>query len=78
MQDTGPVTRFVEERLGITLEGADPATELATLGVDSLSLLELIFEIEEKFGVSVDQDTPPPRTCGELKALIESFAAAKP
>jgi acyl carrier protein len=78
MQDSTPVYRFVEERLGIELQRADAATELASLGVDSLSLLELMFEIEEKFGVSADQDTAPPRNCGELVALIERVAAATP
>lgn len=78
MHDTAPVFRFVEERLGIDLKGADAAAELASLGVDSLSLLELMFEIEEKFGVSIDEDTPPPRNCGELSALIERIAAGKP
>ena len=78
MQDTAPVYRFVEERLGIDLKGVDAAAELAGLGVDSLSLLELMFEIEEKFGVSLEEDTPPPKSCGELTALIERIAAAKP
>jgi acyl carrier protein len=78
MQDTAPVYRFVEERLGIDLKGADAAAELAGLGVDSLSLLELMFEIEEKFEVSIDQDTPPPKSVGELAALIEKIATAKP
>lgn len=78
MQDSAPVYRFVDERLGIELKSADAATELASLGVDSLSLLELMFEIEEKFGVTVDQDAAPPRKCGELVALIESIAAGKP
>ncbi len=78
MQDTAPVYRFVDERLGIELKSADAATELASLGVDSLSLLELMFEIEEKFGVTVDQDAAPPRKCGELVALIENIAAGKP
>lgn len=77
MQDTAPVYRFVDERLGIELKSADAATELASLGVDSLSLLELMFEIEEKFGVTVDQDAAPPRKCGELVALIERVAAEK-
>ena len=78
MRDSASVTRFVEERLGIELQGADAATELASLGVDSLSLLELMFEIEEKFGVAADQDTAPPRSCGELVALIERVAADRP
>jgi len=69
--------RFIEERLGIDLKSADAATELATLGVDSLTLLELMFEIEEKLGVNVGENTPPPRTCGELAQLLERVAAGK-
>jgi acyl carrier protein len=37
----------------------------------------MVFEIEEKFGVKVDERTPTPRSCGELVALIERLAAAK-
>ena len=75
MMDTAAAYEFVKERLGVDTKSADGATELATLGVDSLSLLELLFEIEEKFGVKVDEDTPPPKTCGELVTLIERLAA---
>jgi acyl carrier protein len=77
MLDTAPAYRYVHERLGVDVKSTDAATELATLGVDSLSLLELVFEIEEKFGVKVDEDTPPPRSCGDLVALIERLAASK-
>jgi len=76
MRDPAPAYSFVQEKLGVDVKSADAATELASLGVDSLSLLELVFEIEEKFGVKVDEDTPPPRSCGELVALIERLAAA--
>jgi len=75
MMDTAAAYEFVKERLGVDARATDGATELASLGVDSLSLLELMFEIEEKFGVKVDEDTPPPKTCGELVALIERLAA---
>jgi len=78
MLDAAPAYRFVQERLGVDLKTADAATELSSLGIDSLSMLELVFEIEEKFGVKVDEDTPPPKRCGELVALIEQLAAAKP
>lgn len=78
MVDTAPAYRYVEERLGVDVKSADAATELASLGVDSLSMLEMVFEIEEKFGVKVEEDTPPPRNCGELVALIERLAASRP
>lgn len=75
MRNAALAYRFVEERLGIDLKSADAAVELASLGVDSLSLLELMFEIEEKLGVQIGEDTPPPRTCGELTQLLERIAA---
>lgn len=78
MNGTAGAYEFIKERLGVDVTSNDAATELASLGVDSLSLLELMFDIEEKFGVKVDEDTPPPKSCGELVALIERLAAAKP
>jgi len=77
MHDPAVAYRILEERLGIDLRSADPAAELATLGVDSLTLLELMFEIEEQLGVNVGEDTPPPKTCGELRQLLERVAAGK-
>ena len=77
MLDAAPAFRFVEERLGIDVRSADAALELESLGVDSLSLLELVFEIEEKFGVRLDERTAQPRNCGELAALIERLAVAR-
>lgn len=78
MHDAAPAYRYVQERLGVDLRAADAGTELASLGVDSLALLELMFEIEERLGVKVDADTPPPRSCGELAALIERLSARQP
>ena len=36
----------------------EPAALLTTLGVDSLSLLELMFKIEDRFHVKIPGDTP--------------------
>lgn len=77
MTATASAYQFVHERLGIDLHSADAGTELATLGVDSLTLLEMMFEIEEKLGVSIGEDTPPPKTCGELARLLERVLAGK-
>jgi acyl carrier protein len=75
MRDTAPAYRYVQERLGVDLKSTHAATELESLGVDSLALLELMFEIEERFGVKLSSDTPPPRSCGDLAALIERLGA---
>jgi acyl carrier protein len=39
-------------------ERVTPDATLATLGLDSLSLLELMFKIEDHYGVKINDDTP--------------------
>ena len=78
MRDTAAVYEFLKERLGVDIRSTEASTELASLGGDSLLLLELVYEIEERSGVEVDEGTPLPRTCGEMVALIDRHAAARP
>jgi acyl carrier protein len=40
-------------------------------------LLELIFEFEEKFGISVPNDFPTPDTVGELVSAVDAMRAKK-
>jgi acyl carrier protein len=35
-----------------------PESELSTMGLDSLSILELMFKIEDRFHVKIMDDTP--------------------
>lgn len=51
-------------------------SRLDGIGVDSLALLELIFELEEKHGINVPNDVPMPETVGQLVELIEKFKPA--
>jgi acyl carrier protein len=39
-------------------EQISPEATLTTLGLDSLSLLELMFKIEDRYGVKIKDDTP--------------------
>ena len=54
------------------------ATGLADAGLDSLAVAELLFSIEEDFGVDLG-DVPPdavPATLGEVVALIDGKLSA--
>ena len=42
----------------LTREQLAPTAELNALGVDSLDLLELMFKIEDRFGIAIREDTP--------------------
>ena len=43
-----------------------PEATLAELGIDSLMLVELLFEFEDKVGITISSDLPVPKTVGEL------------
>lgn len=66
---------FLHDRLGVDPATINPETTLTELQVDSLMLVELIFECEEKFNVTFDRDTPTPNTIGDMMTIVEGFIA---
>jgi acyl carrier protein len=45
--------------------------------VDSLMLAELMFEAEDRLGISIESNVTIPKTVGEMVRLIDSLLAAK-
>jgi len=77
MQPNELIRQFLQERVG-----ADPAkivndALLADLGVDSLMLAELMFDAEDRLGISIESNATIPKTVGDMVALIDSLLAAK-
>jgi acyl carrier protein len=50
-----------------------PEAELASLQVDSLTLAEMLFELEDRLGVTMAEPASPPRTVADMLALIEPY-----
>lgn len=46
------------------------------IGVDSLAMLELMFELEDKYGIHLPNDTLKPETVGQFVDLVEKFKPA--
>jgi len=65
----------LSERAGTTPDKVTPEASLESLDIDSLMLLDLMFEFEEKLGVTMPKDIPRPTTVGELIALFDSLRA---
>lgn len=79
MDSTELIRKFLSDRTG-----AEPAKMvddalLADLGVDSLMLAELMFEAEDRLGITIDLDANQamPQTVGEMKKIIDDLLAAK-
>ena len=46
-----------------------------SLGVDSLGMMELLFEIEKTFGIAIPNDQVELRTVGQVVAYIDRLIA---
>lgn len=77
MDSIGLIREFLKDRLGVEPEKIVPEAPLAELGVDSLMLLELMFEFEDRFGIKLNNDLKTPETVGEMVALMDGIIQAQ-
>lgn len=67
------VRNFLAERIGKLDQDLSAEMVLADIGVDSLMLLELLFEFEDRLGIELPKDIGTPKTIGELTRLIDEL-----
>jgi acyl carrier protein len=70
------VVQLIHEKFGVEADALGPTTELTQFGLDSLTLVELIFAIEEHFGVQMP-DHADIRNLTDLAMLIDELRSAK-
>lgn len=75
MESIGLIRDFLKDRLGVEPDNVVPGALLAELGVDSLMMLELMFEFEDRFGIKLSRDIKTPRTAGETVSLMDGLIA---
>ena len=63
----------LNERYDVPLEDIAPDSRLETLGIDSLGLVELMFEVEDRLGVRLPQDFATPTTVSDVVSIVERF-----
>ena len=63
----------------LTQEQVAPDAELASLGVDSLGLIELMFQVEDQFGIVLPDDKVPVlKTLGDVVTYVDQLLMAVP
>lgn len=77
MDSIALIRDFLKNRLGVEAEKIVPEAALADLGVDSLMMLELMFEFEDHFGIKLSPDLKPPRTVGEMVSQMDQLISEK-
>lgn len=74
MNDLALIQNFLKDRVeSSSLDKIVPDATLTELGIDSLMLVELIFEFEDKTGLTVPTDISPPKTVGELLQQLKDI-----
>ena len=68
---------FLKDRQGIDPATITPDATLESLNIDSLMLMELFFEFEEKLGLDLNDVKQTPKTIGQLIELIERLKSSK-
>ncbi len=73
------VQTILKKTLGLSADTVKPETTLEALAVDSLALIEVMFDVEEEFKITVPAAPAATReqlkTVGDLIAYIDSLVA---
>jgi acyl carrier protein len=65
------ITSSICEHFGIDPHKLTPGTEIASFGIDSLAMIEFMFQMEEKFNIQMADSRSPLVTVGDVVAEIE-------
>ncbi len=71
------IREFLKDHLGLDPEKVSAEAALADIGVDSLMMLELMFEFEDRCGITLSNDLKSPKTVGEMVALMDRLRSEK-
>ena len=80
MPEESDIKARIEEimgaELGLSPAQLDDATAVSDTNITSLEFAEMVFRIEEEFGVTIDAiDVPVVETVGELKQYVVGLAS---
>lgn len=68
----------ISERFGVPVEQLLPEATMESLNIDSLSMIEFLFDMEDKLGVSLGDSREPLKTLGDVfNEIDKAMAAAK-
>jgi len=71
------IKQLLVEKHDIKAETVSPDTKLTELGLDSLSIAELLFDVADKYGIDIPDERTNFTTLGEGAALVDELVQAK-
>ena len=71
------VAKLLADSLDIDLNAITPETKLESLGADSLAVIELIFDLEDEFGVKMGDERPSLVVVQDIADIVDVLVANK-
>lgn len=65
------VQKVIAEELDLAIADLDPARPLEELGVDSLGIIEVMFTLEDTFGVRMGDERTPIKTVQDIADIVD-------
>ncbi len=77
MSDTlNELQQLISERFALPIGQLDPDKPMESFGVDSLSLIELLFILEDRFHLTIPSGNPEISTLRELARWVDELRNA--
>jgi len=71
MSTLATVQKLIAEELDLPVDDLDPARPLEELGIDSLSVIEVMFKLEDSFDIEMPDERVPIRTVQDIADLVD-------
>ena len=71
------MAQVLTEKYDVDREAISPEATLTELGLDSLTIVELLFDVEDEFGIEVPEERVTFQTLAEAAALVDELIQAK-
>lgn len=67
----------LNDKYDVARDMISPEATLEELGLDSLTVVDLFFDVEDEFGIEVPEERATFKTLAEAAALVEELIQAK-
>jgi acyl carrier protein len=75
MSTLAVIQQLIAASAEVPVESLDPSRPLEELNVDSLTVLEAMMDIEEKFKIRMPEERVPIRTVQDISDLVDRLVA---
>ncbi len=71
------MAQVLSEKYDVRPDKISPEATLTELGLDSLTVVELLFDVEDEFEIEVPEERATFQTLAEAAALVDELVQAK-